>query len=188
MKSDVIHISSNGTGIQEALKQTEAVAVFKSLDKTDSIHLLLLAEEMTGMIKALTGELAADFWIETEDDNFKLHLCTNTAMNSEKREKLLAVTTSGKNDTKGFMGKVRSAFEAAIGTLEKGYSDAVGLGVVETVGNVGFNEWTLTQYKHNAKDDEWDELERSIVAKLADEVKVYINGSSVEMTIEKKFN
>ena len=86
------------------------------------------------------------------------------------------------------MGKVRSAFEAAIGTLEKGYSDAVGLGVVETVGNVGFNEWTLTQYKHNAKDDEWDELERSIVAKLADEVKVYINGSSVEMTIEKKFN
>ncbi len=43
MKSDIIHISSDGTGIAEALKQTEAVAAYKSLSGRDSIHLLLLA-------------------------------------------------------------------------------------------------------------------------------------------------
>ena len=37
MKSDVIHIESNGTGIEEALKQTEAVAVFKSLPEKEAM-------------------------------------------------------------------------------------------------------------------------------------------------------
>ncbi|MBE6720725.1 MAG: hypothetical protein E7571_08775 [Ruminococcaceae bacterium] len=185
MKSDVIHISSDGTGIAEALKQAEAVAVYKSLPQKKSVHLLILAEEMTGMIKAITGELAADFWIETVEDVFQLHLKTNTAMNSEKREKLLAVSTSGKNETKGFMSKVKSAFESVIGSMERNYADAVGLGLVETSGVV-FSEWTLTQYKKIAKGDDWDELERSVVANLADEVKVCINGSDVELIIEKK--
>ncbi len=186
MKSDVIHIASDGTGIAEAIKQTEAVATYKSLPQKEAIHLLLLAEEMTGMFKALTGELTAAFWIETEDNVFQLHLRTNTAMNSEKREKLLAVTTSGKNSTKGFMAKVKSAFESAISSMEKGYAEAVGLGIVEAGANTGFSEWSLTQYKENAQDEDWDELERSVVAKLADEVKVSISGSAVEMLIEKR--
>ena len=187
MKSDVIHIASNGTGIAEALKQTEAVAVFKSLPKKDAIHLRLLAEEMTGMVKALTGELTAEYWIETTDDHFELHLCTNTAMNAQKREKLLSVSTSGKNSTKGFMGKVRSAFEAAVCARAEGYIDAVDAGLVDQTGHVAYLDWTLSQYRRNAVGEDWDELERSIVARLADEVKVCIRGSNVEMIIEKKF-
>lgn len=187
MKSDVIHISSNGEGIAEALKQTEAVAVFKGLSEKDAVHLMLLGEETTGMIKALTGERDAEYWIETREDVFELHLRTKTFMNHEKREKLLAVSTSGKNTVKGFMGKVRSAFEAAIGAMENGYDDALRTGVMETGGGLGFTYWTLTQYKKSAAEEEWDELERSIVAKLADEVKVCIIGSNVEMIIEKKF-
>ncbi len=186
MKSDVIHIESNGTGIEEALKQTEAVAVFKSLPEKEAIHLRLLAEEMTGMIKALTGELTAEYWIETNGDCFELHLLTNTAMNADKRERLLAVSTSGKNSTKGFMGKVRSAFESAFSAMGKGYSDVVGAGLVDQTGHVAYLDWTLSQYRKNAVGEDWDELERSIVAKLADEVKVCIRGSNVEMIIEKK--
>lgn len=187
MKSDVIHISSSGTGIAEALKQTQAVAVFKSLSEKDSIRLLLLAEEATGMIKALTGEVEADFWIETNADTFELHVCTDTSMSFAKREKLLSVSSDGKNATKGFMAKIRSIFEATVGAMGSSYVDAIGAGFVESGGNVGASYWTLTQYKKNAKNEEWDELERSIVARLADEVKVCISGSNVEMTIEKKF-
>ena len=35
--------------------------------------------------------------------------------------------------------------------------------------------------------EKWDELEKSITAKLADEVKIFINGDAVEMVIEKTF-
>ena len=186
MKSDVIHISTGGTGISEALKQAEAVAAFKSLSKKDSIHLMLLAEELTGMFKALTGEMDADFWIETNADNYEIHLSADTAMNYEKRKKLLAASTSGKNATTGFMSKVRNAFEAAITAMENGYAETVGVGVLEAGGRADYVYWTLTQYKQNAQSEDWDELERSVVAKLADEVKVCIKGANVEMTIEKK--
>ena len=35
--------------------------------------------------------------------------------------------------------------------------------------------------------EQWDELEKSITANLADEVKVFIRGNSVELIVEKKF-
>ena len=88
MKSDVIHINSRGEGANEALMQAEAVASFKALEKKEAIRLRLLAEEMLGMFRELTGEKDADFWIDDEDKNFKLHLKTNTRMNS-KSQKLM---------------------------------------------------------------------------------------------------
>ena len=55
--------------------------------------------------------------------------------------------------------------------------------------NVGMTyTWSFNQYKENiGKDDEhWDELEKSIVANLADDVQVGIMNDSVEMIIYKK--
>lgn len=185
MKSDVIHIHSTGEGIHEALMQTERVAAFKALDKKNTIHLRLFAEEMMGMMKTLTGEQEADFWIEVNGNQYLLHLLVNTAMDADKRERLLAVSTSGKNDVKGFMAKVKSAIEAAVSSMESGYSYNVGRVIAGNHGNATFHEWTLTQYKDQAQKEDWDELEQSIVARLANEVRVRITGSDVEMTIEK---
>ena len=111
MKSDVIHISNGGAGISEAIRQTEAVAVYKSLSKKDAVRLVHLTEEMTGMLTALTGEHEADFWLETVDDTFYLHLKTETKMNTELRKRLLAASTSGENiAAKGVMGKIKDLF------------------------------------------------------------------------------
>ena len=56
--------------------------------------------------------------------------------------------------------------------------------------------WSMEDYRdqlrqHRELDqrdsqEAWDELERSVVAKLADDVKVSIRGRNVEMTIIKK--
>ena len=119
MKSDVIHVTNTGDGVAEAVKQTELVANFKSLSKTDSIHLLLLAEEMMGMMKALTGEQEADFWIDDEDNTFQLHLKAETAMNTEMRQKLMSASTSGENiAAKGVMGKLRDLFSRLVEPVE----------------------------------------------------------------------
>ena len=89
MKSDVVHITGDGNGIEAALSQAEGVAAFKKLDKKDAIHLRLFTEELMGMVQNLTGELESDFWIEAEGSDYQLHLLTQTAMNAAKREKLL---------------------------------------------------------------------------------------------------
>ena len=53
-------------------------------------------------------------------------------------------------------------------------------------------EWTLTQYKKSLGKAEnateaWDELEKSIVASIADDIGISIAGNRVEMTITKSF-
>ena len=203
MKSDIIHISSEGFGIEEALKQTEAVAVFKSLSEKDSIHLLLLAEEMTGMLKALTGNQSADFWIEDNDDSFFLHLKTEAKMNTELRNKLLAASTSGENiAVKGVMGKIKDIFsrllepteapipsEYAHGFESADHSTAGSAAMAKNMSIVATNVWSLNRYKSAVKSsgEAWDELEQSIVANIADDIEIGIADNTVEMVISKKF-
>ncbi|MBR0027413.1 MAG: hypothetical protein IJP58_02045 [Clostridia bacterium] len=201
MKSDIIHVTNTGDGIAEAVKQTELVATYKSLSKTDSIHLLLLAEEMMGMMKALTSKQEADFWIEDNDNNFRLHLKAETTMNTEMRKKLLSASTSGDNiAAKGVMGKIRDLFnrlveptEAPISSeYESGWapanlSAAQAAAVAKNYSVASANVWSLNRYKASQKNGEkWDELEKSIIANIADEVEIGISEGTVEMIVFKQ--
>ena len=201
MKSDVIHVTNTGDGVAEALKQTELVANFKSLPKTDSIHLLLLTEEMMGMMKALTGEQEADFWIDDENNNFKLHLKAKTVMNTEMRLNLLAASTSGENiAAKGVMGKLRDLFSRLVepteapmsaeyesGWVTESLPTAQAAAVAKNYSAAYSNVWSLNRYKASQQNGErWDELEKSIIANIADEVEIGITDGTVEMIVYKK--
>ena len=207
MKSDVITVSSYGEGMEEALRQTEDVALYKKLDKKSALHLRLLGEEMMGMLRSLTGETEALFWIEDNKQGvFELHLETTTVMDTEKRRELLKVSTSGKNSAaQGIMGKIRDVFETMLEPEDRSLPDYYADGLIYS--DVGMADdpmrlammtatmsWSLEQYRESVeaeengpvKADEWDELEKSIVANLADEVRIFIKGNSVEMVIYKK--
>ena len=203
MRSDIIHISNEGTGMAEALRQTESVAVYKSLSKKDSIRLLLLTEEMTGMMKALTGEHSADFWIETDGDTFCLHLKTETKMNSELRSKLLSASTSGENiAAKGVMGRIKDFFSRVIepseASLPKEYIAGFAVQSLPTMEAAAMarnmpiystSVWSFNRYKAAVKEsgEKWDELEQSVVANSADEIEIGIADNAVEMIIYKNF-
>ncbi len=194
MRSDTITVCTDGTGVSEALAQTEAVAVFKGLNRKDSLRLRLLAEEMMGMLSALTGEVEAKFYIEDENNDFRLHLSTDTSMNSEKREKLLEVSTSGRNSSAvGVMGKLRNLFERAFEPVDSDPGNYLSVGWMDPEYDpLGVTAWSLCKYRDSIENDgsakeEWDELERSIVANIADEIRIGIKGAKVEMIIYKKF-
>jgi hypothetical protein len=201
MKSDVIHVTNTGDGVAEAIKQTELVANYKSLTKKDSLHLLLLTEEMMGMMRALTGEQEADFWIDDEDNTFRLHLKAVTDMNTEKRQNLLSASTSGENiAAKGVMGKLRDIFnrlvepaEASIpaeyvsGWNSSHLSTAGAAAVAKNYSAIYANIWSFNRYKASQQnEDNWDELEKSIVANIADEIEIGIDENTVEMIVYKK--
>ena len=186
MKSDIIHVTSSGEGISLALQQADAVAAYKSLSPKDSLHLRLLAEEMMGMMRALAGNQEADFWIEDEGDVFRLHLKAKDQMNTAK----------------GVSGKIRDLFSRMLeGT---GDVDAYAAGfspmcaeamTVSSAAAVARNApymWSFNKYKSSAADDpdkkeDWDELEKSVLAKVADEIEIGISGGFVEMIVYKKF-
>ena len=191
MKSDVIHVTSKGVGTEEALTQADATARFKNLSKKDSMHLRLLTEEMMSLVHALTGEKEAD------DDTFVLHLHTITVMNSEKRSQLLSSSTSGKNvAAKGILGKLRDLLERTMEPADGSLTNYYPSGWVYTTDPTAMSAttmdvWSFNQYRASIKQEEeqekWDELEKSIIGKLADEVKISIMGDIVDVTIYKKF-
>ena len=194
MKTDILMISSDGTNMDSALAQVDKVAAYKGLSSKNALYLRLLVEETMAMMRAITGSVNGEFWMEDEDQLYTLHLKVSTLMDENAREQLLAASTSGKNEaTRGFMGKIRSFFEPSSSVPM--FSAGLGGGSPQMYNSYA---WSMEDYKdqlrqyreqnQNGAKEAWDELEKSVVGHLADDVKVSIRGRTVEMTIVKKLS
>ena len=199
MKTDVITVSSKGTQMETALSQVDKVAAYKGLTGRNALHLRLLTEEMMGMMRSITGEEEGQFWIEDNEGVYQLHLTVTTRMNSGKRDQLLSAASSGKNESaKGLMGRLRDFFDrGADEDLSSFSSPLLYSGAYAHSPTPALDwEWSMTKYEEAlscrvqendpAAREAWDELEKSVVAKVADDVKVSIRGRTVEMVIMKK--
>ena len=198
MRTDVIVVSSRGDRMESALSQADKVAAYKGMTGRNVLHLRLLAEEMLGMMRSITGKTEGKFWIEDDEQGtYTLHLLVETRLTSIKREQLLSAATSGKNESaRGFMGRLRDFFERSTDEDIAPYT-AMMPGMMEhnTASTLDW-EWTMTRYQEELapyveKKDEralqaWDELEKSVVSHVADDVKVAIRSGTVEMIILKK--
>ena len=191
MKTDVIVISSEGNNMEAALALVDKVTAYKELSSKDAMTLRLLTEEVLAMMRAITGNVNGQFWIEDRDSIYELHLLVRTLVDERIRGQLLAASSSGKNEAaRGFMGKIRSFFEPSVGTPM--FSAGFVGGAPQMYESYA---WSMDDYRDQLRQhhelsqggqEEWDELERSVVAKLADDVKVSIRGRDVEMVIIKK--
>ena len=198
MKTDVIVVSSKGRQIETALQEAEKVSEYKKLSPKSALHLRLLVEEMMGMMRSITGEATGEFWIEDEKQVYQLHLRVETRMNMEKRENLLAASTSGKNESaKGLMGKLRDFFDRGMDDEAIGPLMMAGMYDDPMTSTMDW-AWAMSRYEEaisaalERQDEQaakaWDELEKSVVARVADEVKVSIRGNIAEMIIIKKLD
>ena len=172
MKTDIITIDNKGNGAEAAQAQVTMAARARELNEKETLQLSILTEELLGLARSVTGELAASFWIESEAKRFSLHLCTKTKMDASKRYLLMYTSTSGKNEAaKGFIGFLRDKFESALQSEDDGvYYDS------------NFNA-----LNEAPEDKEWDRYERSILRRLADEIKIGVKGGLVEIKVIKTF-
>ena len=172
MRSDIINIDNQGNGFESALSQAESVAKFRGLDARETIRLRILTEELLGVVRSLTGEMSGTFWIDSEGKAFTLHLSTKTKMDAIKRYQLISSSTANKNEaSKGFLGFLRDKFESAI------LSD----------GGVVLYDMNGMPLDEAPETEEWDRYERSILRRLADEIKISVRGGAVEMEVLKAF-
>ena len=200
MKSDVIVVSSRGARMEAALMQAEKVASYKNLGTKAALQLRLLTEEAMGVMRSITGETEGEFWIEDEENVYALHLRVRTPMTSVKREQLLSTATSGKNESaRGLMGRLRDFFDRGADEDVAAYANPLmmsGMYEYSSTSTLDY-EWSMSRYEQavneriTREDDSdareaWDELEKSVVAKVADDVKVSIKGRDVELIIVKK--
>ncbi len=195
MRTDIIHVTSTGTGMEEALAQAELVAAYRHYSAKSALQLRLLSEEMLGLMQAMTGSRDADYWIDAEKDACKLHLSMPVIMNADMRQRLLSLSSRGKNAAaRGVMGKIRSLLERMTEPVSSDFAVdyAAGLNIP---GGVSANQmgplWSFNRYKASLGEkkptEEWDELEKSVVGKLADEAEIAIADNTVELIISKSF-
>lgn len=198
MRTDTIDVSGKQSAVEKALREAETVATYKKLSPKGALHLRLLTEELMGLMRSITGETQGTFWIEDDQGVYQLHLKTETRMSSVKRSKLLSSSTSGKNEAaRGLMGRLRDMFDQDSDSDMLALSPMMSEGFYEhSTASMVDLEWSMMRYRSELEPhylrneaeaiEAWDELEKSVVAHVADEIKVFIRGDRVEIVIYKE--
>ena len=146
-------------------------------------------------------------WYRASEEarKFSLSLSADVTLDQDMRRQLLAASSSGKNAAaRGFMGKLREmvAFVLLPKSLSASTASNLSLGLISMGSPMGYvsgvdaYSWSMSNYvsklqsklgEMSEADEAWDEMEKSIVGNLADEVSVNIVGSAVEIDITKAF-
>lgn len=208
MQTDKVKVDGWGIGRDEALELADRFSEYEGLDSRTSMRIRLLAEETLGMVTAIAEDFDAVFWLEsTKDGNAIIHLDAETDMDFRKKDAFIAASRDKKNEAAtGIMGKIREIIENGMysmdeaGSLQAEYGGNVlmysSMGMCDVSASPAVDYmWSLERYRESVevnKDTDpasgyaWDELEKSIVGNIADDVRVSVKGSRIEMAIEKK--
>lgn len=199
MKSNICRIERGGEGLQRILTEVEKVTSYNRLPPKEALRLRLLAEELVGMLPELVKNFEGCFWLQNYEKQYELHVELSVAgLSKEKKAALIEVSATKKNAAaSGFMGRIREIAENMLMRSEDSdgvlYVDNDYLYDYQMVDFHYAYAWTLNHYvsQHGGKSkdngESWDQLEKSIVAKLADDVIVGVRGKQVEIIIKKEF-
>lgn len=201
MESEKVYVNGEEFRLEKALNEAEAFGEKLEFEPKDSLRLRLLSEELLGLMSGITNaEYQALFWIDGNRSKYELHLMGKTAMNAKKREELLATAQSNKKPAAGgIMSRLREMITETVinwndairiqdGSADTSFYDA---GRDDETGEEDNKIWTLSNYRRSIEEGtgpidrlvSGEELERSIIAKLADDVKVSIKKDQVEIII-----
>ena len=199
MRSNVCKIEKGTKDLAAILSESERVAKYNGLSDKQTLQLRLLCEELDGMLPNIIDDFDGNLWIDFEDGVCKVNVSIKIPeFNSGKKEELISIAKNKKNAAAvGMVGRIRDAIENFF--LNDDNSDAFesssGMFNAATGYSEGVNYsylWTLEQYRSTVKKDEdtaeWDELEKSVIASVADDVIVGIQGKRVDIIIVKKFS
>ena len=206
--TEQILFDNDDNSVKEAQSKVDSCITSLNLSGKDDIHAKLLFEESIGLVHALTGEYSALIWGEKYLDEIAIKLICYTKMDTIKKDEFLVLSKKNTNAlAKGFMGKIRDMVQTGVLNYDYvmsapngngGSFDFNAIGTYYNMGMVSYptSMWSLNDYRSNLNDlsDEnmqqyaWDELEKSIVAKVADDVIVGIKKDYVEMTFICKIN
>lgn len=177
MESEKVSISDLEGQIQRAYDVTETFAFDIRLLGKNALRLRLLAEETLGLATQIVHTAHIRYWLDGDAKECHLNLEAKKKLENQEKQELLSVSTTGENTAyRGVTGKIKSLFLKP-----------------EELSS----PWTLTDYKKMIQDHEHkdpfehlnpEDLERSIVASLADEVTVSLHGEDILMVVTKRFS
>ena len=198
MKSNVCKIEKGAQDLEAILLESERVASYNGFTHKQGLQLRLLCEEIDGMLPNVINDYDGTLWIEYDEGVCKVQVAIQIPeFNASKKEDLVNIAKNKKNAAAvGIVGKIRDAIENFF--LNEAVTDAYESSPRNFYLATGYSEgvdyaylWTLDQYrnsvKQGARTEAWDELEKSVIASVADDVIVGIKGNQATITVVKKF-
>lgn len=199
MKTNVHKLTGDSQALELILDEAQKTAEYNNLSQKQSLQLRLLAEELIGMLPELLTVGSGSFWIENEGSSYEIHACVVAeSLDFWDKENIIAVSKSGKNAaSKGIINKIRlaarSMFDGYAMSLEMSNTSDYNFYDMGSLNTQAYsNAWSLKNYRDNLEaqkhKEEWDELEKSVIANIADDVIVGIIGKKVDIIIKKNFD
>jgi len=197
MRSNVCKIENGSKDLAAILRESEKVAVYNELTHKQTLQLRLICEEIDGMLPNVIDDFSGELWIDFEEGECRVNISLRFEdFTAEKKEELIGIAKNKKNAAAvGIVGKIRSALENVF-LEEHPYVGDVTLdarcydpGIYSGMSYSCL--WSLEQYRSGVNQQEraedWDELEKSVIASVADDVTVGVKGSRAEIVITKRF-
>lgn len=198
MQSNVCKIEKGAQCLNAILKESERVSEYVGLTHKQSLQLRLLCEETDGMLPHIIDDFGGELWIEYAEGVCKV--CISIVipkLTANKKTELIGIAKNKKNSAAvGIVGKIRNSIENFFLDEDSMRAMDISLGsYYMTAGSCESTDysymWSLEQYRNSLKKEEqteaWDELEKSVIASVADDVIVAIKGISANIIIVKKF-
>lgn len=206
MKSNICELNKEVSSFSNILNEVENFTRLNGIREKEALRIRLLAEELRGMLPGLVENFNGKFWLENEGHIYELHVEFRVEdISLTQRDNLIAISKSGKNEAaKGIMGKIRSVAEEMMLVISDPNAtfnvpnccdtSNINMGYIYIDPSVAIEtgymySWSLYNYKNNVqKEDakeEFEELEHSIVANIADDILVGVKGKNVEIVIKK---
>lgn len=194
MESNICKINKGEFDLRPLLEETEKVAEYNDLVGKDALSLRLLAEELVSMLPSVVSNFDGEFWINNDGNYYEL--CVRIFvpnMDMPTRDRLINVSKDNRNaSVVGISGRIRAVFDYMALANDAGAISPAGKYGMAT--NIDFSQiWSMkeareqTQKESGEESEKWDEFERSILSKIADDVVVGVKGQNVNIIIKKTF-
>ena len=205
--SNSLKVSNDERLIEAAMNEAEAFVGKLDLDSKKALHIRLLTEEILEMVKSMVKGYIADFWIEAENDECRICLEAKADINIEKEKMLMSASSDGKNTlVKGFTAKIaqfinhhKEYINDMMNAGDEGFyylpTDYLCVRQASSFFAPTDITWSMMEYRNYLYDsaapaeeveEARDELEKSIVANIADDVKVGVMGDKISLVAIKK--
>ena len=191
MKTAKLWISNTVCRSSDVYQIMKEFAEKNGISGRDYFHLGLLTEETLGMASQILHVYDGELWVEDTADGYEIILEAAVHENG---------TTAPAASPEGFMAKIAEMMNCSYmfenitempEELAGMLPDFMSYGIREEKGvRAWAGRWSLSAYRDNIQRQQGenpalDELEKSIVAHLADEVTIGIHGHRIRLVISK---